>query len=245
MKIKIARYDGHNSLIKEYDINNNERDTTLNILENIKENQDNTLAYRCGCKSGICGSCAITINGIERLACKSKVSEGDEIAPLKNSKLIKDLIVDIKHEKLLLKKANTYLEANSNLQISKSDEKLIDIQSNCILCQSCYSSCPVIEVNKDFLGPYVLTRSLRYINDKKEKNINNKLNSIQDNGIWDCTLCGNCTFVCPQGIDPKTDIMNLRMKSVQNGFEDKTLQENFFSNEFDFNLNSGFNPNGF
>ncbi len=66
--------------------------------------------------------------------------------------------------------------------------------------------------------------------------------------MWDCTLCGNCTLVCPQFIDPKTDIMNLRMKSVQNGYEDKSLQAfGGFDNSFDtgFDPSGGFNPNGF
>lgn len=241
MKFRIKRFDGINQTIKEYELKDTEKKTILNILEYIKEKEDNTLTYRCGCKSGICGSCAITINGVEKLACKSSLKDNDEIGPLRNSKTIKDLVVDLKHEEKFLKKAKTYLEENSNLTVSKKDEKLIDIQSNCILCQSCFSSCPVYEVNKEFLGPYTLTRALRYINDKKEKSITNKLNAIQTNGVWDCTLCGNCTLVCPQGIDPKTDIMNLRMKSVQNGFEDKTIQQNSFTNEFDF----GFNPNSF
>ncbi len=105
-------------------------------------------------------------------------------------------------------------------------------------------SCPVYEVNKEFQGPLYLTRVLRYVNDKKELNINNKLDVIQTNGIWDCTLCGNCTIACPQFIDPKTDIMNLRMKSIQKGYPDPTIQSNDFLNEFN-NFDTGFNPNSF
>ena len=247
MRVVIKRYDGNESTTSEYIIANTHTKTTLDIMEYIKENEDNSLSYRCGCKSGICGSCAITINGVERLACKSSLNDKDEIGPLKNTKVIKDLVVELKHEEKLLKKSNSFLESKSNEIITSKDERAIDTQSNCILCQSCFSSCPVYEVNKEFLGPYALTRVFRYINDKKEENIANKLNAIQSDGIWDCTLCGNCTIACPQGIDPKTDIMNLRMKSVQNGFEDKTFQQNSFSNEFDlgFNMNNGFNPNGF
>ncbi len=246
MRLLIKRFNGEESKTHEYILENSTK-STLDTLEYIKENNDNSLAFRCGCKSGICGSCAITINGVERLACKSSLKDNDEIGPLKNSKVIKDLIIDLKHEEKLLTKANTYLEKRSANTITNKDEKAIDIQSNCILCQSCFSSCPVYEINKDFLGPYALTRVLRYVNDKKEESIFTKLEKIQNDGVWDCTLCGNCTLVCPQGIDPKTDIMNLRMKSIQNGFEDKTFQQNSFSNEFDlgFNMNNGFDPNGF
>jgi len=67
-------------------------------------------------------------------------------------------------------------------------KKIIDIQSNCILCHSCFSSCPVYEVNPDFLGPFALTRAFRYINDKKESDVKEHIDSIQTNGVWDCTL---------------------------------------------------------
>ena len=151
----------------------------------------------------------------------------------------------MEYEKDLLKNSNSFLNQLSDELITKKDEKLIDRQSNCILCQSCFSSCPVYEVNKNFLGPYALTRALRYVEDKKEACPTSTLEKIQNDGIWDCTLCGNCTVVCPQFIDPKTDIMNLRMKSVQNGFEDKSL--NSFDNGFDtgFDNFGGFNPNSF
>lgn len=239
MKITVTR----DSNEVEYNISE-ENITLLAALDYVKENIDSSLAYRSGCKSGICGSCSVLVNEKESLACKCKVSDKDTIKPLKYVKVIKDLVVDVKQMEDLLKNNKTYLEELSNEKILKKDEKLVDLQSNCILCQSCYSSCPVYEVNKEFKGPYILTRVLRYVNDKKELNINNKLDSIQTNGIWDCTLCGNCTIACPQFIDPKTDIMNLRMKSIQNGYTDPTIQSNDFLNEFN-NFDTGFNPNSF
>lgn len=242
MKITIHR--NNNDI--EYDVGK-ENTTILEALDYIKENIDSSLSYRSGCKSGICGSCSILLNDKEVLACKCKVRDEDNLKPLKYVKLIKDLVVDLEHLEELLKKGKTYIEEKSESIITKKDEKLIDLQSNCILCQSCYSSCPVFEVNKEFKGPYILTRVLRYINDKKEVNIKNKLDVIQSNGIWDCTLCGNCTIACPQFIDPKTDIMNLRMKSIQNGYSDPTIQSNDFLNEFNNyqNFDTGFNPNSF
>ncbi|XPV68442.1 MAG: succinate dehydrogenase/fumarate reductase iron-sulfur subunit [Halarcobacter sp.] len=246
MKINIKRYNSKGEkepYIEEYEVSHEE--TILNSLIEIKETQDNTLTYRCGCKTGVCGSCAIRVNSVEKLACKTHLNEGDLIEPIKNCKVIKDLLVDLSHESKLLESSKTYIHQLSTSMVTIEDEKLIDVQSNCILCQSCFSSCPVYEVNADFLGPYALTRALRYTNDKKEARVDDILNSIQTNGIWDCTLCGNCTIVCPQFIDPKTDIMNLRMKSVQVGYEDKSFQN--FSGGFDsgFDPSGGFNPNGF
>ena len=254
MKLKIKRFDlqkNPHSKIEEFEVKHDE--TILNSLIEIKTQQDNTLTYRCGCRTGICGSCSIKVNGVERLACKTHLTQDDLIEPINNSKVIRDLVVDLSHEEKFLKNSKTYLKKQSNEEITTKDEKLIDLQSNCILCQSCFSSCPVYEVNKEFLGPYALTRALRYVNDKKEANTLDIINSIQDNGVWDCTLCGNCTLVCPQFIDPKTDIMNLRMKSVQAGLEDKSFSQfrqgfdSGFDSGFDtgFNPSGGFNPNGF
>ena len=245
MKIKIVRFDAnkqpqHNE--QEFEVSHSR---LLDALHEIKTKQDNSLTFRQGCGSGVCGSCAVRVNGIERLACKTHINEHDKVEPIKYTKVIRDLVVDLSHQEKFLRTAKSFLQEYEANEITKKDEKAIDIQSNCILCQSCFSSCPVYEVNKDFLGPYVLTRVLRYVNDKKEKNIAEKLASIQSNGIWDCTLCGNCTMVCPQFIDPKTDILNLRTKSYQNGYTDPNLSVNSGFDVGFGNGDFGFNPNGF
>lgn len=250
MKINIKRYNKETDLDKIETFNIENKTTILEALNYIKREKDSSISFRCGCKSGVCGSCAVRVNNVERLACKTSINENDLVEPIKNSEVIKDLITNIDYEEKVLKKASTYLEENSNEVIYSKDEKQIDLQSNCILCQSCYSSCPVYEVNEEFLGPYALTRALRYVDDKKVSNKSSILASIQENGIWDCTLCSNCTMVCPQFIDPKTDIMNLRMKSVQVGYEDKSIQQSMGFDNFDsfdsgFDPSGGFNPNGF
>ena len=239
MTIEILRESGFQC----YEIEAKENDTLLSALLGIKHRQDNTLTFRCGCKSGVCGSCAVRVNGMERLACKTVVRDGDKIEPLKNAKVIRDLVVDLENEERTLKASKAYLKELSGADIKKEDEKAIDLQSNCILCHSCYSSCPVYEVNENFLGPFALTRVLRYVNDKKEADIKEKIDAVQNSGVWDCTLCGNCTMVCPEHIDPKSDIMNLRNKSVQMGYSDPNMAS--FDSGMDFNTNFGFDPNGF
>lgn len=244
MKIFIKRFNNESfekNEINEYKVKNT---NLLQALIEIKKEVDSTLAFRCGCKSGVCGSCAVKVHGTEKLACKTNINDNDLIEPMNNTNIIKDLVVDVSHETLLIKKLN--LTINSNIQsteISQENIKNIDSQSNCILCNSCYSSCPVYEVNKEFLGPFALTRALRYINDKKLVNKATIVDSIQTNGIWDCTLCSACTLVCPQGIDPKADIMQLQNISVQNGYSNpytQNLDFNSFGDDF-----GGFNPNGF
>lgn len=246
MILNIKRFNSENTnpdknKIDSFEINCN---NLLNALIEVKTNFDSTLTFRCGCKSGICGSCAVKVNGVERLACKTNIQNGDLIEPIKNSTIIKDLVVDVSHETLVIEKViDTIKSDDNNIELNKDDIKKIDLQSNCILCNSCYSSCPVYDVNKDFLGPFALTRALRYVNDKRLINKGTILDSIQSSGIWDCTLCSACTLVCPQNIDPKADIMELQNISVQNGYTNpytQNLDFNSFDNDF-----GGFNPNSF
>lgn len=244
MKINIKRFNcelSEQNYISEFSTNNS---NLLQAIIEIKNTQDNSLTFRCGCKSGVCGSCAMRVNGIERLACKTTLKDNDLIEPIKNCTVIKDLVVDVSHETFLIQKIGLSIIENTNIdKVTQEDIKKIDLQSNCILCNSCYSSCPVYDLNKTFLGPFALTRALRYLNDKKFENRVLILDSIQTSGIWDCTLCSACTLVCPQNIDPKADIVQLQNISVQNGYTNPYVQDlNFDSFGDDF---GGFNPNGF
>ncbi len=244
MIINIKRFNKEKSPQESIDTFEVENTNLLKALIEIKTKKDNSLTFRCGCKSGVCGSCAIRVNGVEKLACKTNISQNDLIEALKNSNILKDLVVNVSHETLLIEKTKSYISKIEEFNISQKDIKNIDLQSNCILCNSCYSSCPVYDVNKEFLGPFALTRALRYVNDKKNAHSLDIVDSIQSNGIWDCTLCSACTLVCPQGIDPKADIMLLQNISVQNGYSNPYTQTMDFGMDFNDDF-SGFNPNGF
>ena len=244
MIINIKRFNKEKSPQESIDTFEVENTNLLKALIEIKTKKDNSLTFRCGCKSGVCGSCAIRVNGVEKLACKTNISQNDLIEALKNSNILKDLVVNVSHETLLIEKTKSYISEIEKINISQKDIKNIDLQSNCILCNSCYSSCPVYDVNKEFLGPFALTRALRYVNDKKNAHSLDIVDSIQSNGIWDCTLCSACTLVCPQGIDPKADIMQLQNISVQNGYSNPYTQTMDFGMDFNDDF-SGFNPNGF
>jgi len=223
MKIKIQRYCQHrkpeSSIMVEYDIPL-KNPTLLEALSYIKTNIDQTLTFNSGCRSEVCGSCAVRVNDKEKLSCGYKLQNGDVITPLKNLEVIKDLVVEADASFMTLVKTRAFLEKERVVPQTKEDEKLIEKQSDCILCNSCFSSCPVLEVNKEFLGPFALTRVLRYTNDKRCEDEKAKIDLVQKNGIWDCTLCGECSVVCPQNIDPKTDILNLRTKSAKYGYMD-------------------------
>ena len=205
--------------------------TLLKALYHIKSYQDSSLTFDSNCRSGVCGACAVRVNGKEVLACSYRVKDGDMVEPLRYHKLQRDLKVDKKEAIDKLKVAKAWLnQPKESVTITPNDVKANEKQSDCILCHSCYSACPVFEVNPDFIGPFALTRAYRYITDPREGDIKSTIDAIQSNGIWDCTLCGECTAVCPQGIDSKMDIMMLRSSSAQFGYSDP----NFSAMDFGF-----------
>ncbi|WP_353661558.1 2Fe-2S iron-sulfur cluster-binding protein [Hydrogenimonas sp. SS33] len=198
--------------------------TLLEVLGAIKNEKDPTLTFRSGCRSSVCGSCAVRVNGREVLACAYKPKEGDLVEPLRYGEVIKDLVTDQAPAFETLQRAGAWLEkADPEAVVTPEEEKRTEAQSDCILCHSCYSACPVLETNPAFLGPFALTRDWRYVADPREADPKGKIDAIQRDGVWDCTLCGECTAVCPQGIDPKNDILMLRTRSIQMGHMDPNM----------------------
>jgi succinate dehydrogenase / fumarate reductase, iron-sulfur subunit len=222
MKISIQREEIVSYKIEDADI------TLLDLLNEIKENQDNTLSYASGCRSGVCGSCSMRVNGKEVLACAYKVVDGDFIEPLNNVPVIRDLVVDMDKACRSNYTAKAWQKSlNDGVMLTPEDEKINELQSDCILCGSCYSACPVYSVNSEFIGPFSLTRVWRYVSDKRESEQSEKIDTIQTNGIWDCTLCNECTIVCPQNISSKADIEKLRSKSAMAGYSDPSFANSF------------------
>lgn len=205
--------------------------TLLTAINHIKTKIDPTLTYSHGCRSGVCGSCAVRVNGREQLMCEYKPSDGDIIEPIRNARVIRDLVVDSSMVEKFNRVGIAWSEEGSNESVSSDAMERIDTQSDCILCTSCYSACPVYAANPDFIGPFALTRVWRYVNDPREMNSEAKIAAVQTNGIWDCTLCGACVPVCPQSIAPMQDIKMLRMKSGMLGYPDPTM--NFGGGGFD------------
>jgi len=241
VKIKVQRFCKHrepeNSIFVDYEINKKSQ-TLLEALTFIKTNIDPTLTFSSGCKSEVCGSCAVKVNGKEQLACGYKFKEGDVVEPLAYVEVLKDLVVDHNKAQETLKRVKAWLgEVSQKSDMSRDEEKRIELQTDCILCSSCFSSCPVLEVDSKFLGPFALTRNYRYVSDSRSEDEKEKIDVVQDKGVWDCTLCGECTVACPQGIDPKNDIMMLRSKSVQHGYSDPS-----FASGGDDMFSGGFNP---
>jgi fumarate reductase iron-sulfur subunit len=210
----------------------NENSTLLKALYHIKNNLDNSLTFSSNCRSGVCGTCAMRVNGKEVLACSYKVQDGDLIEPLNYHEVQRDLKVNKQKVRETLKQSTAWMQKPQEAIVSPESVLLNEKQTDCILCDSCYSACPVLEVNPDFMGPFALTRVYRYTTDARESDMSTSIAKVQTNGIWDCTLCGECTAVCPQGIDPKMDINMLRSQASQLGYMDPNYQAMDFGGGF-------------
>lgn len=225
VKIEIRRFHSKREpqeIVQEWEVEDGA--TLLEALTSIKCEKDATLTFRSGCRSSVCGSCAVRVNGKEVLACAYKVKDGDLVEPRRFAAVVKDLVVEESASFETLKRAGAWLaKPKEDAVVEPEDEKRTERQSDCILCSSCYSACPVLETNPAFLGPFTLTRQWRYVADPREDSLKEKIDAIQKDGVWDCTLCGECTLVCPQGIDPKGDILMLRTKSAQFGYSDPNM----------------------
>ena len=213
----IYRYDPESNkdpFYQDFEVTVQPTDRLLDVLVYIKRNLDNTLSFRKSCAHGVCGSDAMTINGVERLACKTlvqDVAENDSdtvsIEPLKSLPVQRDLMIDYTRFFEVYRIVKPFLvpkgapEQNEYVQ-SQEDRKKFDDPTKCILCASCYASCPVVaETNPDFIGPAAVVQAARFVFDSRDEGLSARKDVLDDeNGVWACEGHFNCTKVCPRDI---------------------------------------------
>ena len=217
MTVTIRRYDGEKEFLQEYTVDNRGQ-TLLEMLKEIKSQDDSSLTFRHSCGSGICGSCSVRIDGRPVLACRHKpVGDTIIVEPLQSFEVLRDLVVDETPLVDKQRRARAALSPKETLSPSADNRAGYARQATCIECASCYSACPVMVTDPEFIGPYVLTKNLRYLLDEREAAEADKLAAIQTKGVWDCILCGDCAMACPMGINSKMDISILQSKSMAAG----------------------------
>ncbi len=197
--------------------------TVLDALNEIKWRHDGSLAFRRSCRHGICGSCAMTINGKNELACELQVSacKGNAVVlePLRSFPVLRDLMVDqtdffqryesIKPWLICSKASPTDKE---RLQ-SPEERKLIDGTWECILCGACTSSCPVYWSSPQFLGPSALLKTYRYVFDSRDEGLEDRIDALDNkHGLWRCHTIMNCVEACPKDLNPTEAIVRLRRR---------------------------------
>lgn len=202
-------------------------DRLLDALMYIKRNLDGTLSFRKSCAHGICGSDAMIINGVERLACKTLVQDVAQeekavvtFEPLKTLPVQRDLMVDYDRFFGAYREVKPYLvpteEAKEKEHVqSPADRSKFDDPTKCILCAACYSVCPVVRKGTPFLGPAAIVQAARFVFDSRDKGVEPRLDVLdRDDGVWPCDNYFECTKVCPRGIKVTKNI-NLTKRTIK------------------------------
>ena len=190
----------------------------LDGLIHIKNHIDGTLGFRRSCREGICGSCAMNINGKNTLACLQPIEDNMSIYPLPHMPIIKDLIPDMKNFYKQYKEIKPWLQSsnNSNTQHLQSpeDRKKLDGMYECILCACCSTSCPSYWWNSDeYLGPAVLMQAYRWIEDSRDESTKERMEFVDDAmKLYRCKSIMNCSNTCPKGLNPGKAIGELKKK---------------------------------
>lgn len=209
--------------------------TVLDALIRIKQEQDGALAFRYSCRSAICGSCAMTINGHEKLACRTSVRKELErhgrmtIAPLRNLPVIKDLVVDMSSFWSKVRDIMPWLAIGFEAPVPSGTAGQVVMRPGtynfynvdaCIMCGACVAACTSHEVSKGFLGPAALAKADRFLEDPREPDTAKRLRLKeleQPNGMWDCVRCNMCVEVCPKDVKPMEAIVRLRRAAIERG----------------------------
>ena len=210
-----------------YRVKIDNRMTVLDALEDIKHGQDASLTYRRSCRSGICGSCAMRINGLAKLACKTRaVTEVERcgevlVEPMENMPLIRDLVVDMGEFWREMDRATPWLEWDKTLEGSTQENMLTSLQqqisgklADCIMCGCCFSDCASRVFDKNFTGPASLAKVHRFASDPRDKVGVKRVPALVGLGLWSCTHCYFCWSQCPRDVRPVAAISELRILSL-------------------------------
>jgi succinate dehydrogenase / fumarate reductase iron-sulfur subunit len=184
-------------------------DRVLDLLHWVKWNVDGSLVFRRSCAHGICGSDAMLINGVNRLACKVLVREvGDQVTvePLRGLPVARDLAVDMEpffasYRAVLPFLINDEPAPDTERPQSPEERARFDDTTKCILCAACTTSCPVFWADEEYFGPAAIVNAHRFIFDSRDRGAPRRLEVLNDKeGVWRCRTTFNCTDACPRGI---------------------------------------------
>ena len=207
--------------------------TVLDALFQIRQELDPALAFRYSCRSAICGSCAMVINGRHTLACKTLIGPEIErygptiaIAPMRNLPVLKDLAVRMEPfwEKVravtpwVVSASGADRKTPSPAALTRETRTWLHNVDACIMCGACVSACNSLEVSPGFLGPAALAKAYRFLTDPRDQARRQRLQSlVEPDGIWDCTRCNFCVEVCPKDVQPMEAIVRLRRAAIADG----------------------------
>lgn len=232
LDVSVWRGDQNGGQFEHFDVPAQDSQTILDVVVWIQQNQDPNLSYRYACRVGMCGSCAMMVNGVPRWTCRThvnKVLNGNrlEVAPLRNLPVIKDLATDMD---VFFDK---WVAAEGLHHPSKSRQDPIETISpqspgrvvandgiECINCSVCYASCDTVTGNPDYLGPAALQRAWTVYNDARDANKQVILDAVSGNGgCHNCHSQGSCSLCCPNDLNPMKAIAGLKRATAMSFFK--------------------------
>jgi fumarate reductase iron-sulfur subunit len=211
-----------------YEVPREPSQTVLDVVTWVQRVLDPSLAYRFACRVGMCGSCAMSVNGVARWTCRthvSKVAGGGrlQIAPLDNLPVIRDLVTDMEvffdkwaRARGRFEGVTTRSDALARVAPGSPQRVAADVGIECIGCAVCYASCDVVRWRPSFLGPAALNRAWTLVNDVRDTGQRERLRAVAgDAGCHACHTQGSCSERCPRGIEPTAGIAGLKRLSTR------------------------------
>ncbi|MEM9735603.1 MAG: 2Fe-2S iron-sulfur cluster-binding protein [Pseudomonadota bacterium] len=232
MSVSVWRGGPDGGDFEHFEVPRHESQTVLDVVAWIQQEADPTLSYRFACRVGMCGSCAMMVNGVPRWTCRTHVQKVLEdnraggqmrIAPLRNLPVIKDLAADMDpfFEKWVGAEGVFHPTATRHDDVAPispdlSERQAVDAGIECINCSVCYAACDTVAGNPDFLGPAALNRAWTLLNDAKDGARDEILDAVSGRGgCHNCHSMGNCSRYCPNDLNPLASIAGLKKATVR------------------------------
>ena len=205
-----------------FDIEVSPETTVLDALEYIKAHVDGSVTFRRSCRHAICGSCAMNVNGQNMLICNRPiVSMLDRkgritIRPLPHLPIVKDLVVDRSSFWEQYQRVKPWLiqpevVPEGEFRMTEAEVAALKSAETCIMCGACYSTCPIIALDKRYIGPHALLKAFLRVLDPRDAGLAERLDMVeQQKGIYGCRTVSTCIDVCPKGLNPTEAISTLR-----------------------------------
>ena len=228
LSVSIWRGSGATGRYKTYDVPMRASQTVLDVVTHVQRHIDPTLSYRFACRVGVCGSCAMTVNGRPRWTCRTHISkvikDGQiEIGPLANLPIIKDLATDMSRffEKWqeadgVFRPSQSRRDAIAAISPASAKRQAVDAAIECINCGVCFAACDTVKWNDDYLGPAALNRAWTLVNDERDAGNRDRLRAVTaKGGCQSCHSHQSCTELCPSGLSPTQSIAGLKRHAMR------------------------------
>ncbi len=225
LKVRVWR-GAETGAFAAYDIPARDNQTVLDAVTEVQRAHAPDLAYRFACRVGVCGSCAMTVNGVPRWTCRThvqKVAEGGEITvePLRNLPKIRDLVADLEPFLEKWDEVGTFAgtasraEPAAAIDPASRERRAADAAIQCINCAVCYAACDVVGWDDAYLGPAALNRAWTLVNDPRAANrAEVKARALGPGGCGSCHTHGACMAACPVGLAPTRSIAGIKRRSL-------------------------------